>query len=603
MKKILYSSIIFLIFSLLPLVHPIVIKSQTILFQDDFEHGNINGWTVIRNTCKFNNSPAEWTFQNGKYGIIINGGGCNTFNIPQNLNIPINTDYAVEVEITMTPDIYMDRNFSFKIKNLTNWYDLHFYGQTIYFEKVVSGIQHFPTGWIMVYPFQNNITYKIKVEILNSTNEYKIYINDGVLETISENSPFFENSNIALVASAGGTPTSEVWFDNVVVKSLDEPETLLNVPDIKQYSPPWGPQEYDNASNWSPSNPKISRWGCAMTSAAMVLNFHGNNTTPELLNNWLKNNNGYARNGAILWPTVSRYSSLDPDTPKLEFSYLNYSESLAKSEIDLNRPSVLKLENDAYGGNHFVVAKGYSNSDININDPATTKITLAQANSYWGNTLKLGRFRPSNTDLSYIVLFVNEDFDIKVSSESGVIVGDEFYFKEGPMMDPDNPDLDSGVETLNAFYYPKPDIGNYEVEIYGDGVYQLDYYFFNNNGEIKIGSYFGSTTDESSDLLEIYFDNEDLNNIIVSEVNFESVLSFFDDIYKDGYISNHGLYTSIHQLIENSQKNNDKGQGISSKILMELALQKVRFATPQFISDNVSLYLQKQIEILINNLL
>ncbi len=142
----------------------------------------------------------------------------------------------------------------------------------------------------------------------------------------------------------------------------------------------------------------------------------------------------------------------------------------------------------------------------------------------------------------------------------------------------------------------------YKIEIIGEGVYQLDYYLYDVNGEIKLGSFFGSSTNELSDQLEINFNKENLNDVIAPELNFESVLTYLDDVYNDEHINNHGLYTSIRKLIENSQKNKDKGSGKASKILLEVALQKVRFGTPQLISGNVSEYLQKQIEILLNTL-
>jgi len=52
---------------------------------------------------------------------------------------------------------------------------------------------------------------------------------------------FILQGRIALQASAGGDPTSETYFDNIVVTSLEE--NNLNVPYCSQNSLPWGPTE------------------------------------------------------------------------------------------------------------------------------------------------------------------------------------------------------------------------------------------------------------------------------------------------------------------------------------------------------------------------
>ncbi|MEM2145688.1 MAG: hypothetical protein QW279_10025, partial [Candidatus Jordarchaeaceae archaeon] len=223
-------------------------------------------------------------------------------------------------------------------------------------------------------------------------------------------------------------------------------------------------------------------------------------------------------------------------------------------------------------------------------------------NSYWGDTFKLGRLIPSNTDLSYIVLFVNENFEVKVASESGQIVDEGFYFQEGPMLDPEEPNSVSGVEILNAFYYPKPESGVYEIIISGNGVYQADYFLYDPEGNVKTGSIFGSVSDSEPDTFSINLDKDNLDLSEAPPVNFESLLSYWDDIYKDGHISNHGLYTSVKKLIENASKNEGKDKNISTRILLEIALERVKFSTPTYIDPIASEYMQRQIKIILKSI-
>jgi len=52
--------------------------------------------------------------------------------------------------------------------------------------------------------------------------------------------------------------------------------TYLNVPYFGQNDELWGTQEYDSASEWKPAvkNTSIGAWGCALTSAVMILKYH-----------------------------------------------------------------------------------------------------------------------------------------------------------------------------------------------------------------------------------------------------------------------------------------------------------------------------------------
>jgi hypothetical protein len=67
-------------------------------------------------------------------------------------------------------------------------------------------------------------------------------------------------------------------YDDIVVYDLPttEPDRYLEVDNLKQYSPQWKDLEYDSASSWAPLEPTIESWGCALTSASMVLRKDGN---------------------------------------------------------------------------------------------------------------------------------------------------------------------------------------------------------------------------------------------------------------------------------------------------------------------------------------
>lgn len=454
-----------------------------------------------------------------------------------------------------------------------------------------------------LYDFPDNEFIKLKLEYNSSTNEVKGYINNELIaQGFYSGLKGKSKAGFAAVVRLPGQEV-DVRFDDFKV-SGKLANQVLPVPDIKQYSNPWGSQIYNFANNWFPSNPSIARWGCAITSATMVLNYHGDNTDPGTLNEWLKNNNGYTRNGAVLWPSISKYSLNDPDTPTLEFAYLPFSNALVKSEVDSNRPPILKLLNATYGGNHFIVAKGYGNPDIFVNDPGNaSNDTLSEANSYWGDTVKLGRFTPSNTDLSYITLFVDDDVELEVVNPSGNILGNEYYFKEGPMLDPENPNSDSGVEILNAFYYPKPPDGLYKVSLSGEGNFQLDSYLHDQEGNVQLQNFLGQLENgQEKDYYIFISDNLKFTFPTDTKKGIEILLSDLEEMYKTGDISKNGVFVSLKQLLENALKQIQKENPLTAEILLNVALERIKFFTPKFINEASSNELQAKIQILLDSI-
>ena len=108
--------------------------------------------------------------------------------------------------------------------------------------------------------------------------------------------------------------------------ALNNSGTGLIVPYFNQNDLPWGPTEYDNTLQLGLTDPTINRWGCVVTSAAMVLNYHnikkmpdGTNLDPGSLNVWLKNNNGYAigHNNMDGWYSYLKFPSVSTLTKRI----------------------------------------------------------------------------------------------------------------------------------------------------------------------------------------------------------------------------------------------------------------------------------------------
>lgn len=619
------------------LLHPPSTKAE-ILFQDDFNDNDINNKWIIKNyTHEVLGSFSPWTqlnlLENNQHitisgydilsdknynGKVVGWFGKSLITLSKYqlekilfLETKVNLfDFNTGSNAVLTFEFDENNRIIFNIGDRPI-YETGFKASQLAFDEngvsrcVGSKLENEnQTGCVLIpMNLDKNTVYDLKIEFNNTSKIVKGYINNIPVHigTFKGNVSDFHVGIAASVRDTGNY--IDARFDDFKLYS-GAPEIILNVTDIKQFAPEWGWREYDSAKKWYPTNPTISRWGCALTSASMLLKYYGHDINPDALNEWLiAQKDGYTRNGGIMWPTVSRMTQYrylaDHDLPILEFAYLTYSENKLKDEIENERPGILKLAKSS--STHFIVGKGYNDSDILINDPGKDgHTTLAQANSYWGSTSKIGRFKKSETDLSYIVLYIDDGFDIEVSNNQGIIEGEEYYFKEYPMSDPDNPNLESGVETLNAFYYPKPESDEYKVKINGEDVYRVDYYIYDETGESKIGYSFSSLNANEEDEYIIDFNKFDIEDTLVPQITYESVLSYWETLYKNEDITNQGLYLSVKQLLENSFKNSNKNY--SSEILLNNILHIIYNHGNQETGKNALDYFKFQIEELLSRI-
>lgn len=209
--------IIFLTFLTVFTVSEKPIKASNVVFQDNFDDGINDGWTVTyQPNC--DTSPT-WVIVNGKYGTEINETSCDTRSIPGYGIIPEQSDYKFEVDISFPGNIKEDRNILFKYKDDQCRYGLHFYDDHFGYERI-NGTNSVspPSGNVYYYSFQSNEEYHFTFYVTQSY--VRILIDNNFDVTIPEPNEPFPNSTIALRATSGSVGHSKVWFDNVKVTLL-----------------------------------------------------------------------------------------------------------------------------------------------------------------------------------------------------------------------------------------------------------------------------------------------------------------------------------------------------------------------------------------------
>ena len=199
------------------LVFPTNTLADTLIFQDDFEDGNADGWIVT-------GSPTNWSVVNGEYGIIVPSGVTNT--IPSDVvwGLPI-SQYIFEADIRGVQGT--DKNIIVKYQDEQNFYEVHHTLGSIFFDKHTTN-GGYSLG-VVNYPLLNNETYHFKFEV--NGNIFKIYVNNYLLFDVEDEFAPVMFGKIGLRAGTGAVAPTEVWFDNVVVTSLEpEPQPVLVIP-------------------------------------------------------------------------------------------------------------------------------------------------------------------------------------------------------------------------------------------------------------------------------------------------------------------------------------------------------------------------------------
>lgn len=429
--------------------------SAVVLFEDDFSTG-LSKWNITRGELSW------WSTEHYKAEVTI----------PQKLSI---TDlvpkdeywdsswknYIYEVEVTPLEGV--DRNIVFRFHDNYNWQQLHLVTNSFNLVGWKDGSIDPFLNILGPRSISNHFTYKVKVIVNEAT--VTIFINGKLFIEHAYNGNFdIYSGKIALRGSTGTVFPSKVSFDNVVVRSIDDPEVFLNTPIHKQNNTRWKDKEYDTALQWS-SQPTIGEWGCALTSLVMLFEYYDLVTFPnglllnvDSMNEWLKSQpDGYIGEGLVNWVAATRLTKKISDrfgTPKLEYKRLIGPAILNSIErINSLQPTILEIPG------HFMLSTGYSSNkeDIYINDPLFSFQKLSQHQKPLLSTLT---FTPSQTDLSYLLIIAPLNTNLELLDLNGNKI---------PAVQVHTESIKNASETQltsrKLLEFPKPASGYYQIKI------------------------------------------------------------------------------------------------------------------------------------------
>lgn len=412
----------------------------------------------------------------------------------------------------------------------------------------------------------------------------------------------------------------------------DNQPVTLNIPYFSQNDSSWGPTEYDHSIQLGFPNPTMDRWGCAVTSAAMVLNFHnikempdGTDLDPGSLNVWLKNNNGYAigyKNmdgwySYLKFPSIStltkRIFDARKSNTKLEYkrTKTNLTQTL-DSDLSIGKfPDIIKVSNDKTSS-HFVVAKGKTNNTYLINDPEWNHPTLESFNN---NTFsQLDRFVPSNTNLSYFLAVVNPSVEMMITAPDNKRTGKNLtnneelnqidnasYSLQLPISNPNDNDQNENLGTgVNEFLLPEPIEGNYEIKLSSEenGFYEINLATFKENGDNDSNYIRGIITENNDETIKANYsqvNNTNINKI----VSFSDLIKDLNELKGMNQFKNNGIYNSLLAKATVAQLVNFVSEKTSNNILKAM-LNEIKAQRGKGITEDAYQVLFYNINYLIN---
>lgn len=188
-----------------------------LVFADDFSSG-LSKWEPTRDSGEY------WEIIDGELVANISSGFTITELVPKEEHW--NSDwknFSYSFDITGVSGV--DKNVSFHFEDLSNWYEIHFFGSGL---EVVR-VQDNSVVWSVFDSFSifNDVTHKI--EIVLSEAKVSLYVDETLI--FEEIDPTFNGSygKIGIKASTGAVSPTIVKFDNVEIR-LIPPEVGLDLP-------------------------------------------------------------------------------------------------------------------------------------------------------------------------------------------------------------------------------------------------------------------------------------------------------------------------------------------------------------------------------------
>ena len=366
----------------------------------------------------------------------------------------------------------------------------------------------------------NNPVADVNISVNNSnnttTNATGVYTITGLISntyTISASKDDYEFWPPSHQVKVTADVDDENFYEWIC--GIDAPLCLQGQPTTPDLLP--NPYWYDRSYGNYPANDTtntIGRWGCNMASNAMVVSYYGEQhqpifaTNPDLLNAWLRTNNGYNLSNGVKYTWITEYSRQNGVQVVIDALEPPDNERL-DSHLCTENPVMLRVN----GGGHFLLATGKVNRNgqmtYTLNDPKYGYTTLAE--NYGGNYVTAYYYRYMIGPLRGLVEFsAHSPVHIVVADSQGRKAG---YDPRTDTMYDEIPDAGYVTEWIEdsesgktpeskVLLIPHPIAGEYTLEVigYDAGAYEISFSEANGAGNLMSEQFVGQAQINSVDV-------------------------------------------------------------------------------------------------------
>lgn len=291
--------------------------------------------------------------------------------------------------------------------------------------------------------------------------------------------------------------------------------------------------QYDEGGIDTPET--ISKWGCALTSAAMLVSYQGSQqngftTTPRALNTWLKDHQGYS-GGIIIWGEVAEYARAN-GVSLYYYPGWGPDAGVVNGFLCNSSPIILGTSFSPYLNGHFVLATGQASSGMwNVNDPGGFNLSQLSASSYNGYR----KYGTTEVDPTEIYIAVHSPVELLITDPAGRKTGYDPINGEyvNEILDASydveiigaRDGSNSRIEAL-VFNTGAPLSGEYSVQLIGvgNGRYEIDFIAYESAGGSSNTSIAGVIVEGATIDLRLIYSETPGSQIEVEQLTFLSTI-------------------------------------------------------------------------------
>lgn len=371
----------------------------------------------------------------------------------------------------------------------------------------------------------------LSIDMLSATEGWMVGSNGTILYWDGTTWSYSSSPTTATLKSVSMVSNSDGWAVGNAGTILRY-HAPLDVPLFLQTDPPWFDDLYASYQT-QPNN--IGKWGCYMTSAAMVINYYAEQsqsafrTDPGEFNEWLRNNGLYDGNNFL---HASSHTYADekginlfiPPPGQINGLRNATSDAILDNSLSEGNPAILRVDvPSSPSGHHFVVAVGTTTIDNTptyvINDPIHGQTTLYEWYSNQYTSIRLFTAQPSERRTltisahSPVELLVTDPLGRKTGYDPTTGTSWNDIPNTSYTIDAIAPDGGMGSEApeevKTLFVYGSID-GQYTVDVFGtdQGSYVINAFASNLQGEITSQASQGEATNGSLDTIYLNYDSD-----------------------------------------------------------------------------------------------